>query len=723
MGSASQRTTKGKAVPRKRAVRKSTAAVRKAEDSRGGTPGRLTYPISRIIGTALLVVALYLGALLAAPGAGWRAPLNGLAASVGVAYGPLILLAVLLALALLLRPVMLSSAAARRILVGSATTMLVTACILGAFQAGGSIGNGLWSSIVTYVGGGVVLILCVAGLVALILFGVPPRLIGRVTINVSAGLLRMIAAVLFGAVGVAVWLVQKLHSSRRLEAKRDRAPAAVRPPAIAEVSVQPAEDTLEVTQPMLVEPVIQTFREEPVEARPPGDWTLPPLTLLGASPQVEVSELDARNQAKVIEDALESFGVRAYVREINPGPTVTQFALEPGPGTKVSRITSLHNDLALALAAPSIRMEAPVPGQSRLGIEIPNTHAAIVRLRDVMDSGAFYTSKGTLKLALGRDVTGRSVVGDLARMPHLLIAGATGSGKSKCLNSIILGFLFQHTPDELRFLMVDPKMVELKTFDGVPHLIWPVVTEVEKVVGILKYAVAEMERRYKEFSRLGIRNLDGYNRRAVANGEASLPRILVIIDELADLMMAAPEEVEAAICRLAQMARAVGIHLILATQRPSVDVLTGLIKANFPSRIAFAVSSQIDSRVILDMPGAERLLGRGDMLFLGPDSAKPLRVQGTFVSDEETEAVVGHWKEMQPAQYDPQVGRLLETEAAKAQSPHEDPLYAQALELAGSHTRLSTSLLQRKLRVGYNRAARLMDALRESGELDAELDD
>jgi S-DNA-T family DNA segregation ATPase FtsK/SpoIIIE len=473
-------------------------------------------------------------------------------------------------------------------------------------------------------------------------------------------------------------------------------------------------------------PVIRKVVDEPPKRTRAGvadHWALPPIDMLAVSEVVEVSEVEAHERARVIERTLRSFGVEASVREINPGPRVTQFALEPGAGTKVSRITSLKDDLALALAAPSIRVEAPVPGQSRVGLEIPNGQASFVRLRDVFDSGAFHNSKGTLRLALGRDVTGRSVVGDLARMPHLLIAGATGAGKSACLNAIIAGFLFQHTPDELRFLMVDPKMVELKTFDGVPHLVWPVVTEMDKVVGVLKYAVGEMERRYREFSELGIRNLDGYNKRCEAKGEPKLPRMIVIIDELADLMMAAPEEVEAAICRLAQMARAVGIHLILATQRPSVDVLTGLIKANFPSRIAFAVSSQIDSRVILDAPGAERLLGRGDMLFLGPDSPKPLRVQGAWVDDDEVEAVARYWKELQPAEYDPEVGRHLEAESRRTENPHEDPLYAQALELVQSQTRISTSLLQRKLRIGYNRASRLMDMLRDSGDLDVELED
>jgi S-DNA-T family DNA segregation ATPase FtsK/SpoIIIE len=697
--------------------------AKQASKPAGDPAARLPHLWSRAAGLVLLLAAIYI-AVGASSGDGRNPALRALVGGVGAAAAPVIVLGALLALVLLLRPGRLARPAVLRKLAG--TLLLLAACVslLGAVRAGGELGNAAWDRVAAPLGLGAALVFLGAGVAAAVLLGVPPRLLASGAVGGARIAGRLVASALYGLVGAAVWLAGRVSGSGRepepFVVEPAKAPVVERDPPTPP-AIEPAPE--DVTQPML--PVIRKVVDEPprVLAPRPDGWRLPPIDLLEVSAAVEVSEADAHNRAKIIEDTLASFGVDAVVREINPGPTVTQFALEPGVGTRVSRIMTLQNDLALALAAPSIRMEAPVPGQSRLGIEIPNGQAATVRLRDVFDSGAFHNSKGKLKLALGRDVTGRAVVGDLARMPHLLIAGATGAGKSVCLNSIIAGFLFQHTPDELRFLMVDPKMVELKTFDGVPHLVWPVVTEVEKVVGVLKYAVGEMERRYKEFSQLGIRNLDGYNRKREAEGEPKLSRLIVIIDELADLMMAAPEEVEAAICRLAQMARAVGIHLILATQRPSVDVLTGLIKANFPSRIAFAVSSQIDSRVILDTPGAERLLGRGDMLFLGPDSAKPLRVQGAFVSDEEIDAVVSYWKELQPAEYDPEVGKLLEAESRRSENPHEDPLYAQALELAQTHGRLSTSLLQRKLRIGYNRAARLMDALRDSGDLDTELDD
>ncbi|MDP9382454.1 MAG: DNA translocase FtsK [Chloroflexota bacterium] len=732
---APKRTTQVKPASKQPATtsgRKGKQAVTRPKPARAsrqhiGLPPLLRAPQfwSRAVGLLLLLGAVYLGVSVAESGVGRSAPLRALIESLGVGTAPLVALGAALTLFLLFSPERLFQPGTLRKAGGVVLVLVACVALLGAVGAGGAVGNAAWNATAGPLGLGALPIFLGAVVVGLLLAGVPPRVMRSAVAGVLRSVLGLLSSVLYGLVGAIVWVAQGRSRGQQEEEQpflleREWRPVVERDPP----APPPVEDApVEVTQPAL--PVIQKVIDEPVRRPAPRQdgWLLPPITLLEVSPDVEVSEADAHQQAKVIEDTLASFGVQARVREINPGPTVTQFALEPGMGTKVARITSLQNDLALALAAPSIRMEAPVPGQSRLGLEIPSGQPTTVRLRDVMDSGAFHNSKGKLKLALGRDVTGRAVVGDLVRMPHLLIAGATGAGKSVCLNSIIAGFLFQHTPDELRFLMVDPKMVELKTFDGVPHLVWPVVTEVEKVVGILKYAVGEMERRYKEFSELGIRNLDGYNRKREAEGEPKLTRLVVIIDELADLMMAAPEEVEASICRLAQMARAVGIHLILATQRPSVDVLTGLIKANFPSRIAFAVSSQIDSRVILDMPGAERLLGRGDMLFLGPDSAKPMRVQGTFVSDEEIEAVVAYWKDLQPAEYDPEVGKLLEAESRKSENPHEDPLYAQALELAQTHGRLSTSLLQRKLRIGYNRAARLMDALKDSGDLDTELDD
>ncbi len=444
-----------------------------------------------------------------------------------------------------------------------------------------------------------------------------------------------------------------------------------------------------------------------------GQWRLPPLDLLDSAPQVEVSRAEIAQKARIIEETLAHFNVQAWVREFHTGPAVTQFALEPAPGVKVSRITALANDLALALAAPSIRIEAPIPGQPRLGIEIPNPSISVVGLRDVLESGAFQRVKGKLKLALGRDVAGQPVVADLARMPHLLIAGATGSGKSVCINSIVACLLFQFTPEELRFIMVDPKMVELTLYNGIPHLLGPVVTELDRVVPVLRWALKEMGRRYRIFKDLNVRNLEAYNLlHAEREDLETLPYLVIIIDELADLMMSAPEDVEASICRLAQMARATGIHLVVATQRPSVDVVTGLIKANFPSRISFAVTSQVDSRVILDMAGAERLLGRGDMLFTAADRVKPIRVQGTYVSDRELTALVEHWKAQAPeTRYNEELMKLITGELEE----DTDDLLPAAIELAEKVGRVSPSLLQRRLRIGHSRAVRLISLMEERG--------
>lgn len=459
---------------------------------------------------------------------------------------------------------------------------------------------------------------------------------------------------------------------------------------------------------------------KPVEPESPppetwGQWRLPALDLLDSAPQAEVSRAEMAQKARIIEETLAHFNVQAWVREFHTGPAVTQFALEPAPGVKVSRITALANDLALALAAPSIRIEAPIPGQPRLGIEIPNPTIALVGLRDVLESGSFQRFRGKLKLALGRDVAGQPVVADLTRMPHLLIAGATGSGKSVCINSIVACLLFQMTPDDLRFIMIDPKMVELTLYNEVPHLLAPVVTELDRVVPVLRWALKEMGRRYRIFKDLNVRNLDAYNLMRTELSELEhLPYLVIIIDELADLMMSAPEDVEASICRLAQMARATGIHLVVATQRPSVDVVTGLIKANFPSRISFAVTSQVDSRVILDMAGAERLLGRGDMLFTAADRVKPIRVQGTYVSDRELTALVEFWKAQAPeARYNDELVGLL----TGALEDDSDELLPEAIRLAERLGRVSASLLQRRLRIGHSRALKLIGLMEARGIL------
>jgi S-DNA-T family DNA segregation ATPase FtsK/SpoIIIE len=426
------------------------------------------------------------------------------------------------------------------------------------------------------------------------------------------------------------------------------------------------------------------------------------------------SELERK--AELIQDTLGNFKVDARVREVHPGPAVTLFTLQPAAGVKVRRITELQNDLALALAAPSIRIEAPVPGMARVGIDIPDANRQVVGLRETIESPDFQRSKAKIPLALGRDVNGESIIGDLAKMPHLLIAGATGSGKSVCINGIIGTFLLTRQPGDLQMVMIDPKMVELVGFNGVPHLKGPVVTEMDKVVAALRLVLREMERRYHVFSSLGVRNIDGYNLRR--NDDPSLerlPYLVVIIDELADLMMTTPEEVESLLVRLAQMARATGIHLLIATQRPSVDVLTGLIKANIPARIAFAVTSQTDSRVVLDIPGAERLLGKGDMLFLPPDAAKPKRIQGPYIEDKDLQYVVEHWKKVVPNhQYDPEWVNLPGADGDDGADGH-DALYDQALQIVRKSRTASASMLQRRLKIGYNRAARIIEQMEEEG--------
>jgi DNA segregation ATPase FtsK/SpoIIIE, S-DNA-T family len=488
------------------------------------------------------------------------------------------------------------------------------------------------------------------------------------------------------------------------------------------------------------EPPQRTVRKDPPPAAPPAKvappaeaetpvaqplrWSLPTILHMDRYPDVSVSEEDLEQRAQVIEQTLASFRVEATVREINPGPAVTQFALEPGIGVKVRRVTELQNDLALALAVPALRIEAPIPGKSRIGIEIPNTTIATVGLREALESSDFAAAKAKLPIPLGRDVNGHYQIADLAKMPHLLVAGSTGSGKSIFVNVLIAAMLLNRTPDELRFVMVDPKMVEMTEYNGIPHLLAPVVTDMEKVIGILRWAVTEMERRYQLFMRSGVRNIEAYHKRSKELGPhlekppENIPYVVIIIDELADLMMTAPDDIETALVRLAQKARATGMHLILATQRPSVDVITGLIKANFPARIAFAVTSQIDSRVILDTPGAERLLGRGDMLYKAADSDKPQRIQGAFVSDKDISAIVSHWRLLAPEpQYKPEVAEASNIIKSMRDEPDGDNLIDRARQLVREQGWASTSNLQNKLRIGYNRAARLIEALEREGIL------
>lgn len=468
--------------------------------------------------------------------------------------------------------------------------------------------------------------------------------------------------------------------------------------------------------------------EKDAELKTEG-YSYPPLSLLNKSKATDTAALSAEldHTAEHLVETLKSFGVETRIVDISRGPTVTRYELQPCAGVKISKITNLADDIALNLATAGVRIEAPIPNKAAVGIEVPNKASAVVGVRGILESPAFINAKSKLTVALGRDIGGNVVVTDIAKMPHGLIAGATGSGKSVCINSIIISLLYKATPDEVKLLMIDPKVVELGIYNGIPHLLVPVVTDPRKAAGALGWSVTEMERRYKMFADRGVRDLAGYNKFVENLGDPEvqkMPHIVIIIDELADLMMTAPNEVEDSINRIAAKARAAGMHLIIATQRPSVDVVTGVIKANIPTRIAFAVSSQIDSRTILDSAGAEKLLGRGDMLFSPVGSTKPNRIQGCFVSDEEVEAVVDYIKSDHTVDYDDDVMVEIERQAAieKKQKtglpedgPEGDPMLDEAIRVVVENGMASTSLLQRKLKLGYARAARIVDEMEQRG--------
>jgi S-DNA-T family DNA segregation ATPase FtsK/SpoIIIE len=473
-------------------------------------------------------------------------------------------------------------------------------------------------------------------------------------------------------------------------------------------------------------------------------WKIPPVDILDKAQELEFSEADNKLRAKIIEDALASYGVNSKVVQINVGPTVTQFGVEPGwdiktrrvqekdkdgntvareeetarTRVKVERITSLANDLALALSAPTIRIEAPVPGKPIVGVEVPNKVYSTVSLRGVVESNGFQKilAKSKLAMALGKGAGGEAISDDLSKMPHLLIAGATGSGKTVCLNAIICCLLMNNTPFDTKMIMIDPKRVELTPFNSLPHLATPVIVDTDKALSTMRWLNMEMDSRYKKLAAAQARNIDGYNKGKI--GADKMPNLVLVIDELADLMMAGFDEVEHILCRLAQLARAVGIHLVVATQRPSVDVITGLIKANFPTRISFAVTSQVDSRTILDMVGAEKLLGRGDMLYAPTEAAKPKRLQGCYVSDAEVERLVYFWNGQKRADVTPlKIDEITAAAAAsKKEGPAPDPLMETVRQLAEEHKQISASFLQRKLNIGYPRAARLFDKYKEEVE-------
>ena len=527
---------------------------------------------------------------------------------------------------------------------------------------------------------------------------------------------------------VAAFFVKNTSDKKKKDIFAEKLP--IRAPAIPRMSPTPIEK--EISQKEAAKTGKQT-----AAVLPSGDlgtglvtnlnaqssvWEYPPLSILSSAPGQKADRGDMKQNAGIIERTLGGFGISAHVTEVNKGPAVTQYALEITLGTKLSKITALSNDLALALAAPTgqIRIEAPIPGRSLVGIEIPNHSLEYVTIRQMFESDMMKRGKDKLMVALGLDVSGSPIVANIAKMPHVLIAGTTGSGKSVLINSWIASILFRNSPSEVKLILVDPKRVELTLYKDIPHLLTPVIVEPDKILSALKWSMGEMDRRYKLFQQVGVRNIDGYNE---LSGFQVLPYILIFIDELADLMSYAPVEVEDSICRIAQMARATGIHLVVATQRPSVDVITGLIKANIPSRIAFNVSAMVDSRVIIDMPGAEKLLGRGDMLYIPPDQAKPTRIQGTFVKEGEIIKLVEFFKEKNvPVEYTEEVTTQKLTwkkgTAGATGSTGEgghDAFFEQAVRVVCQYDRASASLLQRRLSIGYARAARVLDQLEAEG--------
>ena len=509
---------------------------------------------------------------------------------------------------------------------------------------------------------------------------------------------------------------------------REEQAAAFAAPAKAEPQPEPEPEKPAVTifdsadKIAAAAPAPQTAAAYEPEAQAASSYQLPPLELLDTPKASDPStyQKDIMDQCAVLEQTLADFKVRARVVAVTRGPSVTRFELEPAAGVKVSSVVNLADDIALRLAAPGVRIEAPIPGKSAIGIEAPNTKNDPVCFREVVEAGSVRNAKEHLCIGLGKDISGDIISADLAKMPHLLVAGSTGSGKSVCINTIIAGLLYRATPDEVKLILVDPKVVELSNYNGIPHLLTPVVTEPKKAASALHWAVAEMERRYKAFADSRVRDIKTYN----AQAAEKMPYIVIIIDELSDLMMVAKVDVEDAILRLAQKARAAGIHLILATQRPSVDVITGIVKANIPSRIAFAVSSQTDSRTIIDMGGAEKLLGKGDMLFYPMGYNKPVRVQGAFVSDDELNKIVDFIiKQSIPVNYSEEVteqelecdNKGHNVEDAGSNAPAEDELFEDALSLVLDMGQASSSMLQRRFRIGYTRAARLVDTMEELG--------
>ncbi len=523
---------------------------------------------------------------------------------------------------------------------------------------------------------------------------------------------------------VLIWIGRVLKSIRRIFVSDETVTKKVKPQFVGRKELKlPLEERPRgfekiASKPLAIEKS-ETLGDQIVSNIPGADqsWKYPPLSLLATVDTGKADRGDIKDNAGTIESTLESFGITARVVDYKEGPAVTQYCLKVAQGTKLSKITALERDLALALAAPTgtIRIEAPIPGKSLVGIELPNKSPEFVTVKKILSSAEMQNSPSKLAVSLGLDVAGKSVIADIARMPHVLIAGQTGSGKSVCLNAFMASILFRSSPSEVKFILVDPKRVELTPYNGIPHLLTPVIVEPDKVISALRWTLDEMNRRYKLFEQAGVRNIDGYNQ---MSGFQALPYIVFVVDELADVMLASPVEVEQSITRIAQMSRATGIHMVLATQRPSVDVITGLIKANIPCRIAFAVSSQIDSRVILDTQGAEKLLGRGDMLYLAPDQAKAKRIQGAFVTDQDVKALVQYiCSQGAEPNYVEEITNMPKpgTIAVEGVQGDTDPLFSDALGVVVQFNKASASLLQRKLAIGYSRAARILDQLEAAG--------
>ncbi|HSW94692.1 MAG TPA: DNA translocase FtsK [Patescibacteria group bacterium] len=705
---------------------------RKTSSRREATPGaRMRAEVrDHIIGVALgLFGLLSVVALLARGGSvldWWRSVMTDL-----LGWGAVLIpIAFFVAAAIVWR-----RALARRLLLPGVGALLVIISLLGIVDVGGGDGGSLGHAVGTASArtlgtvGGIIALLAILAIGVVIAANRTLQELARPALERRPQFAFRPGATLPGGTATAF---DANARSRPLTAPSQLAPEEDRPIKINMDQERPARKTVKPVAEQEVLPIAQIappggalaglpsamlVAEGVMHADPPEvPWKLPSLDLLEEGSAARSGKDEVMRNTRVIEETLAHFNIVAKVVEVSVGPVVTRYELKPAAGVKLSRIEALDSDLSLALAARTLRIEAPVPGKSVVGIEVPNLAIGMVTLKDVAETAMFKDASSKLTVALGRDVAGSPIVADLAKLPHLLIAGQTGSGKSVSINSVICSLLLTATPDDVRLILCDPKRVELAGFNNIPHLVVPVVTDHDKILNALYWAVGEMDRRYRLFARATARNIDAYN--AARTGPDRVPYIVLIIDELADLMMSAPIQVEKAITRLAQLARATGIHLVVATQRPSVDVITGLIKANIPARIAFATASSIDSRTILDMTGAEKLLGRGDMLVLPPDVPKPIRAQGVFVSDREIEAVTRHWKVQRDPRYKLEI--LESQDRARQREDGGDPeidddRYEEAVDIVTRAGQASVSMLQRKMTIGFARAGRLIDIMEQEG--------